>query len=297
MELFEFEKLLTAEIRNQTGEGTEIELRNVRKNNNVNLRAVVIRENGISVSPAIYLEQLLQEYEKGVPIRHLVRLILHQYRKTVGKTPSSSDFFSDFRNVRSALYCKLINMQKNRDLLQEIPYRRWNDLAIVSYYEVDPKWMEGATIQIRNEHLSRWGITDRELIDTALGNTIRNMPSTFEVLKDVLEEISEYDFGDEAYPLYVLTNQSRWLGAICLTFPGQLSRIARKVGGSYFILPSSIHETLVVPEKEAPEAGDLNRIIREVNETQVDPEEVLSDHAYYYDADLNALITQKDVAV
>ena len=97
--------------------------------------------------------------------------------------------------------------------------------------------------------------------------------------KDILED----DF------LFVLTNPMRHFGASCLLYPGILEQIACQLGENFYLLPSSIHETMIVPEGQSPSLETLQEMVKEINETQMDVEEVLSDYVYYYNFQAKAL--------
>ena len=89
--------------------------------------------------------------------------------------------------------------------------------------------------------------------------------------------------------MYILSNHMRSYGAAALIYPEQLRKIAEEVGENYYVLPSSVHETIIVAESESPDKEELCSLIKEINETQVEAEEVLSDHAYYYDCSTGKL--------
>lgn len=84
-------------------------------------------------------------------------------------------------------------------------------------------------------------------------------------------------------PMRVLTNSKRVHGAACILYPGVLDEVAQETGGSFFILPSSVHEVIILPDAGNGDGERLKEIIRMVNTTQVAPEEVLSDTLYRYD--------------
>ncbi len=98
-------------------------------------------------------------------------------------------------------------------------------------------------------------------------------------------EITSLEIVDAEWkiPMRILSNQKKCNGAACILYPGVLEELAGK-RGNLFIIPSSIHETILLPDDETILAGDLKKMIHEVNTTQVSPDEVLSDSLYYYDA-------------
>ena len=94
---------------------------------------------------------------------------------------------------------------------------------------------------------------------------------------------------EEEESLYVLSNKLRSFGAASMLYEGILEKVGQKLGENYYILPSSIHEVIVVPESKSPVKQDLEEMVREINETQVEEEEVLSDRVYYFSRKENRL--------
>lgn len=93
-----------------------------------------------------------------------------------------------------------------------------------------------------------------------------------------------------AAAMYVLSNHTRINGAACILYDGVLEKIAEMLECNLFILPSSVHEVILIPEKGDEDYERLSEMVREVNETQLSPEEVLADHAYYYSREMSALV-------
>ena len=148
-------------------------------------------------------------------------------------------------------------------------------------------------IQIDNSHMEMWGSNMMELLALSKRNTPRLFPWSCCGIEEVLTEMA--DGGDEAdlegilkalceeVPMKVLSNERRLHGAVCMLYPGVLKEMADRMGGDFFILPSSVHETILLPDTGEGLNGALRQMIREVNSTKVAPEEVLSDTLYRYD--------------
>lgn len=71
-------------------------------------------------------------------------------------------------------------------------------------------------------------------------------------------------------------------GACSILYPGMLEQLAERIGGDYYMIPSSVHEFLLVPREREQDREELKKMIAEVNRTELPPEEVLSDHLYLY---------------
>ena len=109
------------------------------------------------------------------------------------------------------------------------------------------------------------------------------LPDEFQTMRAVIEELTGMEETGKEDRMYILSNEIRSYGAAAILYEGRLEKIGDYLKENYYVLPSSVHEVIIVPESEAPGQAELSRLVKEINETQVDPEEVLSNHAYYYD--------------
>ena len=85
--------------------------------------------------------------------------------------------------------------------------------------------------------------------------------------------------------MYILTNKERSLGAGTFLYPGVLKQAEELLGARFYVLPSSVHECILIPEEDGMTQEALTGLVTEINENQVDPREVLSNQAYYYRAE------------
>ena len=108
-----------------------------------------------------------------------------------------------------------------------------------------------------------------DIYKAAIMNTPRLMPMA-------IEQLTNY--------MYVVTNRYRNLGAAVMLYPDVWKKAVEKIGGSFYILPSSIHEVILIPENYGIGKIQLEVMVEEINNTEVDEEEILSDSVYYYNA-------------
>lgn len=203
--------------------------------------------------------------------------------------------FEDYKRARSHICYKLINFEMNRKLLKNVPYIPYLDLAVVFYYRLDEEILNGANFLVHNCNLESWGITLQEIYDDAHKNTSRRLPFTFQGMEALIRQMTGEDdflsFGlQKKEQMYILTNEEKYYGAAVILYPHVLSHISRLLHSNFFVLPSSIHECILVPDSGQFTKKELETMVREVNETQVEDEEVLSQNVYYYDSKKEALI-------
>lgn len=286
MKISEFTQKVRDAVAEQLGEEYRVELREVKKNNGVILQGLLIISSEENVIPTIYLEPFHAAYEDGVPMGEITDRILDIYREETPKGNINMDFFSSFQRVKERICYKLIRRQENEELLNDIPYVEFLDLAVCFYYAYSGTILGEGTILIHNSHMKLWNVSTQELMKLAIENTPRLFPAKLAPMAEVLREIMDVggisDFEPEI-PLKVLTNNRRTHGAVCILYPGMLEKIAEKTGKNYYIIPSSVHEVILLEETGEEKAEDLKKIIREVNRTHVSAEEVLSDNLYFYD--------------
>lgn len=294
MEISEFSQKICNAVKKELGEGYRIELKEVRKNNGVVLHGLVILFRSQNVAPTIYLDTFLEAYESGTAFAVIVRRLLAIYRKDVPRTNVDMEFFRFFDKVKDRICYRLIGRKGNERLLEDVPHIEFLDLSICFYYAYQGDTLGEGTILIHNSHMKMWETCTSQLYHLARSNTPRLFPWVCNSLEEILGSMAgsgkvrePESLGEESvlgFPMKVLSNTKRLHGAVCILYPGVLEKLAHREGLGFYILPSSIHETILLSDTSMGSAQELKKMIVEVNSTQVDPEEVLSDSLYYYDS-------------
>ena len=192
-------------------------------------------------------------------------------------------FFTEWENVKQRIIFRMVNYNANKELLNGVPHRRILDLAVVYHCLVESTPEADATILIHNHHMESWKVTEDVLFHAALENTPCLQKACVVNMEQVCQSmISEKDSDlAVAKSINILTNTNRTNGAGVILYPNVLKEFAEEMGHDFYIIPSSIHETILLPM-----LGDdweaLSQMVKEVNATQLAPEEVLSDHVYEY---------------
>ena len=284
-------------------EESDVEVRQVLKNNDTVLDGLTIQDPDTNVAPTIYLNQFFEEYQNGRDLNDIIGDIADVYiANTVDKQMDVS-IVTDFEKAKGNILPRLVNAEENQELLAQRPHMIMDDLAVTYHLEMGKSDNGNMSVAITNAILDMYGISQEELHDLAVANLEEKMPATFQGMSEVVKEMmlpqimsdlglskeAALDYIEQMIPdgneqMYVLSNDSRLNGAAAVLNEKAMEDIAEKVGGDFFILPSSIHELLVVPKQDGMELSDLEAMVQEVNATQVAPEEKLSDHVYEYDA-------------
>lgn len=270
MNYTEFMNAMLCEIRGQVDAQVRTELYTVTKNNGTRRTGIHFKQEDSNLAPTIYLEEFYQKYLKGQQVPDLADSICSIYQEIrVKKTCDCQNLF-DFNHVKEHIVYKLIRRDANEELLKQIPYEPFLDLAVVYYIQIDNTRFGSAAIQIRNEHLRYWRVEKEEIRRFAEKNTPRIYPVQ-------IRQIVRF--------MYVATNEQCSLGAAVMRYPDFREKVRGMIRGDFYILPSSIHEVILVPESFGLEPERMQEMVKEINQTGVAPEEVLSDSVYYFDGE------------
>lgn len=292
----QFVTKIESNIKAHFNDGRKIYIHTAIKNNGKERKGITFVEEGVNVSPTIYLEEYYDRFSQGSSIEKVTAQILELYHQVRFGHSWEGEFVQEYTNIKDRIIYHLINRQANQELLKEVPHVPFLDLSIVFYVliEMDPEGERMATMLIRREHLNMWKTGEEEIYRAAKHNTERLLPYEFATMYTVVEEMLDDEELKEAREqkedsMYVLTNQMRNFGAAAILYRNRLQAVGLYLKENYYVLPSSVHEVIIVPESRAPEQKDLCAIVSEINETQVKEEEVLSNHAYYYDREKKEL--------
>lgn len=270
--------------RNKLFETEVVERQEVLKNNGIVMVGLSIRNLEKNAAPVIYLDEYYNAYLKGRPLEDLSECLVEKSRKTPELPQWERDMLLDFSLLKDKIVYKLVNAQENEKLLKEAPNLPLLDFAIVFYLHLPISEVESGTILIRNEHLKLWNCPISRLYEYAKKNTPRICPPMLCPLTALIEAAGEV--WEEECPILVLTNETGVYGATAILYQEIPQLIYQEVGGNYYLLPSSIHEFLIVPEREDAVPGELRAIVREVNRTEIAKEEFLSDQIYYFNGEI-----------
>lgn len=171
---------------------------------------------------------------------------------------------------------RLINTEKNQEYLEGKPHVDLLDLA--SVFEVDTTKLIGqpSSTVINEGVLEHAGITQDELYTHAMENEKITYDSLMNILFPAMESVEDAD-------IIVATKENKWYGATAMLHTDILAKIAEIKGDDLIIFPSSVHEIIIIPGSLSNNAEDMISIVKQVNETEVRPEDFLSDNVYYFD--------------
>lgn len=285
MDYQQFVVVMKEKVALSLGSGMSLQIHTTLKNNGRERVGLTISDERINIFPTIYLEEYYKQYQNGNSLEAIAESILNVYHEVKFEHAWQVNTIKDFSVIKSKIVYKLIHAKKNESLLQDIPHILYMDLAIVFYVLFDVDESGTATIPITRELAELWNTNLEELFRLATENSPKLLPATFKPMRVVIEELLGNKCENNVLEddiMFVLTNPLRSFGASCILYDSVLETIGQQLGENFFILPSSIHEMIIIPESQSPSREALIEMIIEINETQVEEEEVLSDDVYYY---------------
>lgn len=280
----EFKEKIKEKVTERLDTSKRVVLTPVLKNNGTVYDGLIITEQCRNISPTIYLKPYYDKYLDDVPMDKIIEEIMKSYEEHLPTEDFDISLFKDWDKASKSIIMKLINTKQNEELLKSIPSVPFYDLSIIFCVAVCDFMNEYATITIHNGHLQLWGVEVEDLYRFAMENTPRLLPCLFENMEKMIPDLGNINFPLEM-EMYLLTNKTKINGAISITYKDLLEEIAERLNDNFYIIPSSIHEVLIIPWKSVNEEytfKDFTEMIEEVNETQLASDEVLSNHVYFY---------------
>lgn len=278
-------KKLEKAVKCAAGTEYEVDFCETRKNNGVVLKSVSICRPGENIAHQIHIDEMLEMIAAGkMEVSEAVGLIVKGCRE---KGQEAEYFGQAVRRlskekILGRVTGQMVNKAANAGMLMEAPHKTVLDLAMVYRMTLQESEYGTAAFLVSHVLCDRYGISFEELDSAAASNMDREgfMANTIEsVLAEMAAHLDGMAVG--ACPMLIITNRKRLYGAAVLDYPEYFENLSEKTGSDLYILPSSIHEVIVVPDTGG-DPDELRKMVMEVNASELDKEEFLSDNVYRY---------------
>lgn len=223
------------------------------------------QEGDLAAMPNIYLDDMYEAFQNCEDMDKILEDIVTWVIQFTGRL-SVENVDLDFTKHTDSIVMNLINAERNQKLLELAPHKEVMDLAVIYRIVMNQGESGLDTILITNDIMASLGLTLERLDALAYENTVRMFPAKTAKLTD---------------HLYMMTNSVKIHGATTMLYKEAIRKKADQTGGNLFIIPSSIHEVMLVPEKSA-ELPFLIRTLSECNQLYVEEKEILSNTIYFY---------------
>lgn len=296
MKAIQFYTNLTETLKENLGTDWTIELHtDVILNNGTTHIALILYKNGEKLHPQIYLERFFEDYKRGKTMKEILQDVMTTYEEALKNiNPDSLSGIEDWEQVKGRLAFRLLSKEHNKETLENYVYKDFLDLAAIVTFcaEIDEQGVKA--IRVTHDLAERWNVSKEEILQAAEENTESLFPVRMEPILDTLcrvadisrDDLPEEVLAEEDSPqIMVLTNYLGVNGATVLLYDSFLQQVYEKLRGKFIILPSSIHEVIVMPLASAPPITDSQKMVEQINRSAVKEEEILSDSVYLYDGE------------
>lgn len=286
MNYIEFCERVKTEIASMISEenSERVILDDVIKNNGMVYKGLIVIDSVLNISPTIYLDPYYYKYVDGADFTDILYDIVETINENKPKENFDVETVKNWDTAKEYLICKLINYEKNKVLLEGVPHKKVEDLAIVYMVSVEAFMGEYATVLVNNKMFDLYNVPFEEFDKVANDNLNKISPYYFEDMETTLSQLVDAPLPSmPGFNMYVVSNSKKIHGAISILNSEVQDKIGEILGDKCYVIPSSIHEVLVVPYDIDYTFEDFNEMIAEVNETQLTNDEILSDYVYVLD--------------
>lgn len=257
--------------------------------------AVTITPGDSNIGVTLNIDNFYKAFENGADMSEVVSKATEVAINGMENTPQLDvASLTDYDQMKDKLVMEVVSAEANAEMLENVPHQNMEDMAVVYRFVIESDENGRASILATNNILEAMGVTPEQLHADAMENAPQIRPAQITGMSEVIAEmmgreeaemmgIVPVDPKDEQ--MFVATVSDKVMGAGVLAYQDFMDQAADRIGGSFYILPSSRHEVLLVPDNGQMSLSDLESMVREVNATQVAPEDKLTDSVYHYDAD------------
>ena len=259
---------------------------------NESYESIFVTPAGSNIGVNMNLESYFKAVEEGVDYREVVDKAVNTFAGGIEQSPSFDvSSLTDYDQMKDKLVMQVVGTDTNASLLSNVPHQEMEDLSVVYRFVLENNEDSRASILVTNQMMNVMGVTPEQLHEDALVNSPQLKPIVIMGMNEVMMEMIGMEQAemmgiplDMDEKMFVETVPDNIQGAGVLAYENFMDQAAERVGGSFYILPSSLHEVLLVPDNGDMGLQELERMVRDVNATQVSPEDRLSDNVYHYDA-------------
>ena len=265
----------------------------VVKMNDQKLHGITFKMPGVDAAPTLYVNEMYEAYKDGTDIGYLASEMANMYSASRNAvSPPEVDISYD--NIKDRLTVRLLEKNRNREFLANMPYVSvGHGLAVIADINMGEDKGGEWRIAVNNNVLDSLDVDIETLFSDAMKSSVVLDPPTlvdmtsalFAPEKGNLLERDEPIAPEKVGAMYVLTNTSGSLGAAALFYPDVKDKAAELLGSDYYILPSSVHEVILVPDSAGINSKELCDMVKQANRTVVDEKDILSDNVYHYSRD------------
>lgn len=287
------------------------------KPNDTRVYGLDLRREGSQCGSLVYIDDLFERYTKGEDFDILMDEVTERCISGLvcAAPPEVTDPDLSLENIRSRLTLRLLSVKRNTSYMKDKPYIDvGNGLALIASINCDESVASEWRIAVTDSLLEEIGCDRETLLTAALANTMELEPPVLMKLKDALTSRLEGGRGAYNYfqdkcigagrtkkcelkkcdpsqcqDIYILTNKSMFQGAAVLFYPETMKKVAGFLECGFSVIPSSVHEVIIVPDCMILDRFALRSFLVTGNNHFVEAGDILADAIYHYDPETDSL--------
>ncbi len=288
----EFKQQIVDDLKDRLGDDYNLSVNEVKKLNQ-SYEAVTVTPEGSNIGVNMPLNKLYDAIQDDVPYDAVVDRAVDAIENGLNQAPKfDMNMLGDYDQMKNKLAMEVVSAEANAEKLESVPHKNIEDMAVVYRFVLESSESGGASILVTNQMLENMGVTPEQLHADAMENAPQLRPAVIKGMGELMAEMMGVDQAEmlgmiippEDEKMFVATVPDKTHGASVLAYQDFMEQAAERVGGDFFILPSSIHECLIVRDDGEMKYEDLEAMVKDVNATQVDPADKLTDSVYHYDS-------------
>lgn len=236
--------------------------------------------DGRNVCPVIYPDKQYEYYKAGMNYPAIIALMADSVENAMDDMPEKYNF--DFMALKDTISMQLINTERSMNYIKGKVHREIEDLSIIYRLNIELNSGQKGSIVVSEDMMKLMGMKEEDLYQLAMEKAPINYPYAIKSLKDMIGDMLP-DGEDNDCPMMVVTNDESYYGASAIFYPYVLEQCAAVMNGDFYVLPSSVHECILCPDNNDITLKELKNIVKEVNDNELSPEDLLSYNIYHYD--------------
>lgn len=259
-------------------EGIKVSIIERVKNNGEKLRGIAFQKDDMQLAPVCYFKNIQNMEDVEKQVEWMKNVVQNSFKESVHRLEKEL-FNGSWEHMKDKIVFRLVKKKGNEEFLKDVVYKEVLDLALVFYILLENEGFSGS-ISITKSLLKELKMNEQEIYETAKKNTPLLLPPEFTDMEMIIKSYTGQE--TESCGMYVLRNTSESYGAGTILYEGILEKIAEQVKENFYIIPSSIHECIIVGESSTDKES-LDCMVRQINAIALEREDVLENHAYLYD--------------
>lgn len=287
----------------ESGAEVDLSVHTVTKLNE-SYEAITVTPEGSNIGVNIGIDKFYEALDNGKTYDEVLNKAVEVVENGISQRPDFDiNSLSDYSQMKEKLAMEVVSAETNKEMLETVPHQNIEDMAVVYRFVLSSDDDGRASILVTNQLIENMGVTPEQLHADAMENAPVIKPIEIKGMSEVMAEMlgieqaemmGIFPVAPEDEKIYVATVPDKVHGAGVLAYQNFMDQAAERAGGDFYLLPSSVHEVILIPDKGDGDFKELESMVQEVNATQVDTKDQLSDHVYHYDSQEKILeLTEK----